>query len=378
MERLLFITADNSVIDTESTAYRRVMDLREKFSEIHIILIRSRLSKRKDDVVRLHPNVWVYSLTRRLLLGVVRGGISIVRDHLFFGENFRIDYIVADDVYRAGLLGFVLGKKFNAPFQLRIPSGSPNLLKEGSFFETWCGHMVLKRTKSISVSNEHEQKILMEKYDVPQSCIEVLKGSSVLRFYGNDGFTSGLRERYETYSHMLLLVSEKGGHSIAHVLRGLVPLLKEDSRLGLLVLEDGPGRLSLERLAISLGIQKQVLFEPVQESMRSYITMADALLYFAGDNDDRDPLLLAGVSKTPIITAPYGVGAEMFVDKESAYFCAPDAVENLRSVVSTCVYGNEKEKLVESAYVVVQDYLKGDYRAYLDACAKSITTCTVD
>jgi hypothetical protein len=43
----------------------------------------------------------------------------------------------------------------------------------------------------------------------------------------------------------------------------LAPILKEDSpNLGLLMLDrDGPERLSLERSAIALGIQKQVLFE---------------------------------------------------------------------------------------------------------------------
>ncbi|MCR4285483.1 MAG: glycosyltransferase, partial [Candidatus Kaiserbacteria bacterium] len=147
---------------------------------------------------------------------------------------------------------------------------------------------------------------------------------------------------------------------------------------GLVVLSDGPERLMLERLVISLGAQRQVAFEVRSLHTASYVRTADMLIHFSHDAGESEPLFIAGMARIPIITDAVGVGGKLFRNGESAHLCEAEDGAGLATAVDACLVKDDAlSALTERAHEVVQEYFKNDYSGYLDACAKSINTCAV-
>lgn len=383
MLRLLFITKDESVIDSESTSYHRIIDLRGKFSEIHVILIRSAMRGGKEHPLRPFSNVWLYPTNTRSFIGGVFEAYATAKTHLLFGGNFRADVIVADDTHEAGMLGWFLSERFHRPLQLQMRSDffthTPHEQKKFSLLSEMSTDFLLSRVKNICVANEEERDVLVHEYGCGESAIEVLPSEHVLNFQGVHGSVCDLHERYPQFKSILLYIpQERKGEQTALVLHELSKILRDHREVGLVVLSDGPERLMLERLVISLGVQRQVAFEVRSLHTASYVRTADTLIYFSHGEKESEPLFIAGMARTPIITDAVGVGGRLFRNGESAYLCEVEDGDSFATAVDAClVKGDTLSALTERAHEVVQEYFKNDYSGYLDACAKSINTCAV-
>jgi len=383
MLRLLFITKDESVIDSESTSYHRITDLRGKFSEIHVILIRSTVHGGKRHPLRPFSNVWLYPTNTRSLIGGVFEAYASAKTHLLFGGNFRADVIVADDTHEAGMLGWFLSERFHRPLQLQMRSDffahTPHEQKKFSPHYEVSTDFLLSRVKNICVANEEERDVLVHEYDCEENTVEVLPSEHVLNFQGVHGSVCDLHERYPQFKSILLYIpQERKGEQTALVLQELSKILRGHREAGLVVLSDGPERLMLERLVISLGVQRQVAFEVRSLHTASYVRTADMLIHFSHGEKESEPLFIAGMARTPIITDAVGVGGELFRNGESAYLCEVEDSAGLATAVDACLTkGDTLSALTERAHEVVQEYFKNDYSGYLDACAKSINTCAV-
>ncbi|MCR4285862.1 MAG: glycosyltransferase [Candidatus Kaiserbacteria bacterium] len=383
MLRLLFITKDASVIDSESTSYHRITDLREKFSEIHIVLIQSVMRGGKKHPLRPFNNVWLYPTNARSLIGSVFEAYAFVKAQLLFGGNFRADVIVADDTHEAGMLGWFLSERFHRPLQLQMRSDffthTSDEQKKFSLFYEMSTDFLFSRVKNICVATDEERDVLVHEYDCEENTVEVLPSEHVLNFQGVHGSVCDLHERYPQFKSILLYIpQERKGEQTALVLQELSKILRGHREAGLVVLSDGPERLMLERLVISLGVQRQVAFEVRSLHTASYVRTADMLIHFSHDAEESEPLFIAGMARTPIITDAVGVGGRLFRNGESAYLCRPEDGACLTMAIDACLKKDDTlSALIERAHEIVQEYFKNDYSGYLEACAKSINTCAV-
>jgi glycosyltransferase involved in cell wall biosynthesis len=383
MRRLLFITKDVSIEDAGSALYRRVTDLRDTFSEVHIILIKNDIRGKKDaSPERLFENTWRYTVEARTSVGGIFRGYETAVQHLVFGGSFRADVIVADDTHEEGMLGWLLGKKFHRPFQLQIQRDffdeGPSVQKP-SFMSRMITDVLLTHTKHVSVATSHERDMLALIYDCPKENIEVLPSTYVLGIQGIAGTTCDLRARFPKYESLLMYIPpEKNDEHTLAVLQAFAKILKKYPNLGLLIIQGGPERLLFERSVIALGIQRQVVFEVYSPNVASYIQTVDMLVHFGGDKEKEKLLAIAGMVRVPVIADVSGKGNEFFHDWESAYLCAIGDTACVATAIETCLYNSdERARLTRRAHEAVQEYFKQDYNRYLTEYTKSINTCVV-
>lgn len=383
MQRLLFITKDVSIEDSGSSLYRRVTDLRDTFSEVHIILIKNTTQGDKEPLPeRLFDTVWRYTVgARTSVWGIFRGYETAVQ-HLVFGGSFRADVIVADDTHEEGMLGWLLGKKFHRPFQLHIQHDffdeGPSVRKP-SFISRMITDVLLTHTKHVSVATPHERDMLALIYDCPKENIEVLPSTYVLGIQDVAGTSCDLRARFPKYESLLMYIPpEKNDEHTLGILQAFAKVLKKYPTLGLLIIQGGPERLLFERNVIALGVQRQVVFEVYSPNVASYIQTVDMLVHFGGDTEKEKLLAIAGMVRVPVIADVSGKGSEFFRDWESAYLCAIGDTACVTTAIETCLYNSdERTRLTGRAHEAVQEYFKQDYSRYLTEYTKSINTCVI-
>ena len=118
--RLLLITKDATIAQEGSASYRRIIDQRNMFLEIHIVLINSKTGEGEVPVTRFFENVWLYTTNSSSWWMQGYDAYKLSEAQLVFGGGFRADLIVAEDPFESGLAGWFLSEKYERTFQLHI------------------------------------------------------------------------------------------------------------------------------------------------------------------------------------------------------------------------------------------------------------------
>lgn len=383
MQRLLFITKDTSIEDPGSALYRRVAGMRQMFEEVHIILIEHGVRDEKCvPTERLFDTVWCYRVGAQTFVGSIYCAYEAAISHLVFSGNFRPDVIVADDTHEGGVLGWLLGKKFNRPFQLQISDGffdEEKITPKPSFIRRAVTDILLSHAQYLAVATEHDREMLTVIYDCPKENIHILPSTFMQGAEGNAATSCDIRGRFPEYASLLMYIppEKNDEHSFA-ILHTFSKVLKKYPDLGLLIIQGGPERLHFERKIIALGIQRQVVFEVYSSRVPAYIQSVDMLIHFSDDLEKGRLLAIAGMVRVPVIADVTGKGNELFHDWESAYLCNTNDPACITKAIDVCLNNNdERARITERALTAVQEYFKQDYDKYLEEYTKSITTCSI-
>ncbi len=381
--RLLLVTKDSRVLDQGSEIYRRITDLRNRFLEIHIVLLNIADSDTDGATQRLFENVWLYPTNSSASWKWWFEAYSIIKSQLEFSGGFRADIVIADDPATAGMVGWYVSKKYKRPFLLHIQEDFfdkeyVNTKKYPGFYD-WCVAYVLEHTTHVRTETEAQRLAVIHERPELEPTAECLPRYYPLDTWKDYPPTTTLRELYPHFKFTMLHVSTM--HTSSHtasVIAGAARIMQRYPALGLVIAGNGPLRAQLEANVIALGIQKQVEFLPMPEEILSYITSANLCIHTSEDAGDDEFLLKAAMAKVPLVANVHGLGGKLFVDGESACLCEPGDVKCIADGINK--YLNENQTRMHFAINACEatlDRVEQNYNAYLEAYALSIERCIV-
>ena len=376
--RLLYLTSDESTLQEGSMSYGHIADLRKVFLELHVVVLCEKKQPEKTPAQRPFDNVWIYLTESSSWWKKGYDAYHTALTQLEFSGGFRADIIVADDLFQAGLAGVFLSKKYTRPFQLHIHED----FFDKEFIESqehpslyeWSSEYILNRVTNVRTRTEFQRQAVIHLRKDLEPYTELLPSYYNLEMWRDFVPTTDLHQKYPQFKFIMLHISAMNNSShTSEVIAGASRLLRRYQTLGLVVVGNGPLRSHLERQVIALGLQTQIVFEPMPSEVLSYMKSANILLHLSENGDEDDIILSAATVKLPLVGNLNGLAGKLFVDGESACLCDPS--DNRCISDSINMYLNENQdraRFALTAYEIVFDRIEQDYGAYLELCRESI------
>jgi glycosyltransferase involved in cell wall biosynthesis len=378
--RLLIFTRDETILNAESLARTRILELSGMFPEIHIVLLTVR---RRDDRVtaRIADNVWIYVTNSNSWWRMGFDAYNVAKEQLSFAGGFRADVIISEDPFEAGVAAYYIAEKFSRPLQVHVLEDIYDPAFKEADDENWIrqfmARFTLGRADCVRTRSEFLKERIIEEYKDLEGVTEALPIYHNLTTWRDISPSFDLHQRYPQFKFIILHVSGMQAHSYTdRVLNGAAFTLKRYPTVGLVIVGSGPMRAALEKQVITLGIQRQVVFESMQDDVISHMKTANILIHLSESAEEEDVLLKAATVKLPMIASASGLAGELFTDGESAFLCPQGDVGCISSRINTFLNENQaRSRFALNAQEIIFERIEQDYGAYLEAYKTSIERC---
>lgn len=382
--RLLVLTKDETVMQPGSVAHRRFVDQQDLFFEIHIVVLTLKGDGDERSIQRFAENVWMYTTCSSSTWSLAYDAYAVAEAQLMFSGGFRADIIVAEDTFESGLAGWFLSQKHTRAFQLHIyddffDQAFINEQTHPLLYE-WATEYLLQHVSSVRTKTESQRQAVIAERSELEPVTEIFPAYYNLEAWKDFVPTINLNERYPQFKFIILHISsmQASSHS-QEVLSGVAKLLRQYPTIGLVIVGNGPLRTLLEKQAISLGIQRQVEFEPAPTEVISYMKSADVLVHLSENSAEDEYILEAAVAKLPMVLSTKGLASTLFTSvNESACLCDPTDIGCITESINMYLNKNhDRARYAINAYDAVFERVVQDYSAYKEAYSQSIERCLI-
>lgn len=380
--RLLIFSRDPELLKEGSARDTKLREIAGLFGEVHIVLLLPGAARSKKAVRRGH-NIWVYEVHSNWWWMNIFKARAMAKEQLTFANGFRADIVIAEDPFECGAAATHIAEAFDRPFQLHVREDffDPQF-RERDSSNKWRMMLVrhaMREASCVRTESEYLKDRIVEKYRDLKDYTEVLPVYYNLTFWRDATPAFDLRTRYPQFKFIVLHVSEMNVE--AHTdwaISGIARILKRYPTIGMVVVGDGPERSTLEKHAIKLGVQNQVLFEPKTSDLTSHLKSAHALLHTSDASAQERVLLHAAAVELPIVSCVQGLAGELFIDGDSALLCPIDSPPCYGEKLNTLLNENQlRKKIGMNAQNVVFSRVEQDYGSYLQAYKASIERCLI-
>lgn len=378
--RLLILTRDCTVSHTNGLAQKRILELAEVFSEIHIVVL-SEKGECFERTTRLSDNVWLYPTESSAWWRTPFDAFDLAKKQLMFGGGFRVDIIIAEDPFESAAAGHYLSREFDRPFQIHLFEDylDPAFKKsdEHSGLRLLLAKYFVKRADCVRTKSDYLREKVVAAHPSMSDCIEVFPMYHNLDAWRDAEPSFTLKERYVGPTFFMLSVSAMTERSrTSDVLRSVAPILKRYPNIALVVVGDGPQKETVMKDAITYGLSAQVHFEPTTNDLVSYMKSANLLLHLSEDPEEDYVVFQAAAVGLPIVTGASGVLGELFLDGENAYVCPNDSPTCVTEKINRFLSQNDlRVRFALNAKDMIFERIEQDYGAYLEAYRSSIERC---
>lgn len=373
--RVLFITRDVTILEEGSTAQLHFKNLADVFDEIHIIII-SEPWQTKKGVERLEKNIWAYTTSGKYWWTQPFIAQSIARAQMQFTDGFRADVVVALDPFESGLAGLMIAEKYDREFQVHVTEDFYALeFKDKDKHNARRIKMaarVLKRAQSVRVSTVLIKEQLEKKF-------RHLKDVALLpRHYNINAIieateTTNIKDVFPQYAFVVLFVGVLDHEStLFRAIDATRPILRS-SRIGFVVVGDGPTKKESQKRAEILGIQKQIVFEKDESKLISYLKSADILICTDTTQASDEVVIKAAAAGLPILAAKTELREDLFTDGESAFLCDKEDTVGFSQKLNKFLNANTlRTQFSDNAREIIKTRFHEDPEAYKRAYRDSI------
>ncbi len=375
--RLLIFTKDWTITQKGSITERRVLELAQAFSEIHIVVL-TLWNGENGGAVRVADNVWVYSTRSKHWWKMGFDAYHIAKEQLTFAGGFRADIILAEDPFESGAAAYYIAERNGRALQIQVLEDFYDPVfkeqDEHNGLRIFLANFVIKRADSVRTKSGFLRDRIVAEYPELKEYVEVLPFYHNLHVWRDLQPTFDLHDRYPQFKFIMLHVSAMQTKShTSEVISGAAPILKQYPTVGLVVVGSGPLRSALEKQVIALGIQNQVEFEPTPSEIVSHMKTANILIHLSEDPEEDETVLQAAAVRLPMITGTSGLAAELFVDGESVCMCAGTDPTCVSVKINKYLNENEsRSRFALTAQEIVFERIEQDYGAYIDAYREGI------
>lgn len=355
------ISTDKNIFKTSSAARERMIEYGKLVRELHIIIFS--LKKNNFENSKISGNVFLYPTFSFSRFCHIFNAYKISKKILF--RNNKDFLITSQDPFETGIAGFLIKRKFKIPWQVQIHTDflSPYFVKESLLnkIRVKTAKCLILRTDGIRVVSKRIKKSLIENLKISESKIDVLSVYVDAGKIEKAEIIENLREKYPEFDFIILMASRLSKEkNIPLAIKALKEIIKIYPKTGLVIAGDGKEKQNLLRLAINLGIKKNVKFLGSIEfkMLISYYKTADLYLLTSNYEGYSMSAVEAVISGVPVIMTDVGVAGEILKDKENTLIVPVGNVESLKNSVLYLIENSIfRDKIKENVQKVSESLL---------------------
>lgn len=381
--RVLFISDDESLLQSNQQSLDGYLQLGSVFDEVHIMVLRTGASS-PFPVLRVSHNTWLYTVSTDTWWWAPVPAMALVKNQLVFNGDFRPDLIVARDPFASGVLAHWLAKKYQRAVQVHVTEDfTSERFANKNTQPRWrriMANWVLNRTKSVRVPNQSLQKFI-------QTHCPLITDVSVLPRFNNYSQLKELpiivdvREKYPQFKFTYLFVGELSHDSSLPVVLNAMRGILQNQSVGLLVVGEGRARAEYQALCQRFGLERQVVFTTDTTATISYLKTVSVVVVTDETPEADEVALQAAAVGTPAVMTETPARQPVFVDGESALFVSLENRQQLQFQLSAVL--NDlllRRNLHAGVAELLTDTLHEDRDVYRTAYKQSIESAllTID
>jgi glycosyltransferase involved in cell wall biosynthesis len=372
--RVLFISRDSELLNPAQQTLDGYLNISDLFAEVHILILRPGIPTSKP-VLRVAPNVWLYTATAKVWWKTPKAGVKLVTEQLEFANGFRPDLIVARDPFESALVAKELGKKYQKPTQLHILDDYTSEKFANKDKDNFWRKFILFSTSgsfpSIRTATSKLHEIAAKRFHT-QDLQELPKFNNYEALIEQDG-TLDLKEIYKPFVFFMLYVGNLDQVKDVFTIMDSTRSFLINPRIGLLIVGDGKEKNEIKKRAKLLGIEQQVIVESREVDVTSYLKSGN-ILFVSQTSPESEELVLKGAAAgIPMIMSRTEKREDLFRDKEDALLCdAGDQVAFAKSAHDLIENVGMRAEFVRNSQEIIRQQFHTDPKAYQSAYRESI------
>jgi glycosyltransferase involved in cell wall biosynthesis len=325
--RVLFVTADITVLSEGSVLQNHFRNIASAFEEVHVIVL-STVYESKKGIIRLDTNLWLYTTSVKSVWKQPFAALALARSELQFAAGFRPDIVVALDPFLSGLIGLEIAKTYEREFQVHVLEDflSPFFIESHEYgaWKVRLAKYVLKRTMSIRTRTEIIRTKVAAKITHTKD-IEVLpKYVDIASLTQSVALPEQSPDMFAAFSFVILFVGDLDYDSTLFRAIDAARSALFSKGIALVVAGDGPAKKEFEQRAEILGVKEQVVFLKDTGLLPQYFKNADILLCTDVTEASDDIVVKAAAAGLPILAAQNHFREDLFEDGVDAFLCPPE------------------------------------------------------
>jgi len=326
--RVLFISRDTELLNPTTQTLDGFLNLSDLFEEVHVLILRQGIET-THPVLRVAPNVWLYTATAKNWWWTPVRGLDLLHRQLSFASGFRPDLIVARDPFECGLVARIAGRKYQRPTQLHVLEDyTTKEFTDANRHNTWRRWMpkyLVPKFPSVRTATMALQDLLEKRFTIP--VIDTLPRFHNYTSHITAPLTVDLKTIYQPFVFIMLFVGTLSHQSTLYRAIDAARFALRNPRVGLVVVGDGPTRSEFEKRAKILEIDRQVVFERRAVDVNAYLKSANVLIVTDTDEDSEDVVLRGAAAGVPMVLAETPQRHDLFPHGEAAFLCPPTDVQ---------------------------------------------------
>jgi glycosyltransferase involved in cell wall biosynthesis len=373
--RVLFISQDMSLLNPETQSLDGFLNLSDMFDEVHIVLLREGIPP-KDPVLRVAPNVWLYTASSRFWFLTPRAGIELIHDQLVFAAGFRPDLVVARDPFESAIVARNIARSFERPSQLHVLDDftTGDFIKKARHnrWRRFIPRFTVKSFLSVRASTSTIERMLARRFTIPD--LGILPRFHNYEAIMNTPATIDLKEIYKPFVFIMLFIGKLNHESTLYRAIDAARFALRNPRIGMIVLGDGPAKSEFQKRAKLLGIQEQIVFESKVANAMPYLKSANLLIATDTDADSDEVVLQAAAAGLPLIMSRTPKREDIFEHGVSAYLCEETDVQAFTDRISDLlnnvglrkVFAQNSELLISTKFHQNLNEYRESYRTSIE------------
>src|SRR3989344_3744713 len=282
--KVLSIGSDRNLFVDGSAAQKRIKEYGKLFNELHIIVFSKQKSQITNHKSQIADNIWVYPTNSRnklfYLLDAYRIGKNLIGNWKLEIGNCAVS---AQDPFEAGLVGWLLKRKYKLPLQLQIHTDifNPYFYRESlkNKLRVWLAKFLLPLSDGIRVVSERIKQSLITQLPNYRLPIIVLPIFVDIKKIQSAKIKMDLRQKYPDYDFRILMASRLTKEkNIGLAIEAMTEVAIKYPKALLVVVGEGSEAEKLKVKSEKLKVADNVKFEPWTDDLASYYKTADIFL----------------------------------------------------------------------------------------------------
>lgn len=372
--RVLFISQNTELLNPTKQSLDGYINISDLFDEVHILILRQGIPP-KNPVLRVAPNVWLYTASAKYWWSTPKAGMEMLEEQLVFASGFRPDLIVARDPFESAVVALRAAKKFSKPTQLHILddySTSDFLKREkANFWRLFFPFFTVPKFLSVRTLTDNILARLQKKFVIPD-------GAVLPRYQNYEAIltqqtTLDLKEKYKPFIFFLIYMGSLGYESTFYRAIDAARFVLRNRRVGMIVLGDGGARREFERRAKILGIEDQVVFETRKEDVVPYLKSGNILIVTDTNLESEEVVLKGAAAGIPMVMSRTDRREDIFTHGESAFLCEAEDVQAFTDRINDLLNSvGLRQTFAENSQDIIRKKFHHDPREYREAYRASI------
>lgn len=357
------LSTDKKIFEINSPVRERMVEYGGLAEELHIVLLCRGRARFKEEKI---GNVFLYVTNSAGRLWSVLGAVKIGRS--IIAKNSGYWLVTAQDPFETGWAGWQIAKKFSLPLQLQIHTDflSP-YFSQGSFLNKLrvsIARRTLARANGIRVVSERIKKSLLASGIRLKTEPLVLPVFVDIKKIRSSPIKIDLKQKYPQFDSVILMASRLTREkNVFLAIEAMAEILKIFSKVGLIIVGEGPVREKLKAKIYDLGLEASVIFEPWNNDLVSYLKTADLFVISSNYEGTSMAMIEAMSVGCPLVITDVSGTDDIIKDKISALVVLVGDVSALKEAILYLLADRTRAKtLGENAAAAVADLPgKDDY-----------------